>query len=137
MRLIVTESIEKAAKTIGISFEDIYAYIKSHRKNGLEELYSPLSDTVAYKGYITRLQRIIIFSVQSSGIVYPVYIGDKHDNIAKNLTVTLIRKEAEQRQIAVEKDVLAKKNKNQTFLICFFCNFYYTLYSKFIFSAFL
>lgn len=115
MRLVVTASIEMEAKKLWISFDNIYMYIQNHRKHWLEELCSPLPDTIAYKGYMTRLQRIILFSITTNGVIYPVYIWDKQDDIAKNITVALVRKKAQQRQISVEKDISNKRIKIRHF----------------------
>jgi len=115
MKLIVCWSIEKKGKEIWISFDEIYTYIKDHRKYWMEKLCSPLPDTVAYKWYVTRLHRIIVFMVTTSGIIYPVYIGDKHDELAKNITVHMIRNQTHIRQKAIEKDIQERKIKIRHF----------------------
>jgi len=64
---------------------------------------------------MTNLQRIVVFVVTNIGVVYPVYIGDKNDPIAKNITVQIVRKLAETRQKQVEKDISARKIKIRHF----------------------
>lgn len=115
MRLIVTESIEHKARSIWISFDDIYDFIKIHRNFWLEQLCSPLPDTIAYKGYMSRWERIVVFAITYKGIIYPVYIWDKHDIIAKNITVQAVRKFTETWQKKIEQDIIAKKIKIRHF----------------------
>ncbi|PJA49033.1 MAG: hypothetical protein CO170_00740 [candidate division SR1 bacterium CG_4_9_14_3_um_filter_40_9] len=115
MRIIIARSIEKKGEGLGIGCEEIVDFIQTHRKNGLEELCSPLPDTTVFKGYINRLQRIIIFAVTKIGVIYPVYLGDKHDNIAKNITVQQVRKNAEIWQKNIEKDISQRHIKIRHF----------------------
>ena len=53
--------------------------------------------------------------VTTSGIIYPVYIGDKHDELAKNITVHMIRNQTHIRQKAIEKDIQERKIKIRHF----------------------
>lgn len=115
MRLLVAECIEKKGKGIWITFDDIYEFIKKNRSSWLEELCSPLSNTTAYKGYMSNLQRIVVFAVSKTGVIYPVYIGDKNDKIAKNITVQVVRKYAQARQKQIENDIGDRKIKIRHF----------------------
>ena len=115
MRLIVTESIEAKARKIWMTFDDIYDFIKVNRSGWLEELCSPLANTIAYKGYMSNVQRIIIFAIVGKGLVYPVYIWDKNDPIAKNITVQAVRKYGNIRHKQVENEIIERKIKIRHF----------------------
>ncbi|AHB41354.1 hypothetical protein P148_SR1C00001G0563 [candidate division SR1 bacterium RAAC1_SR1_1] len=115
MRLIIPQSIEKKANEIGLSFDDLYNFIKDNRERNFEKLCAPLPNTIAYKGYIDKAKRLVLFFVTNQGVLYPVYIGDKHDKIAKNITVEIIRKEAEHWHKKVETDFHQRKIKIRHF----------------------
>jgi len=105
MKLIVTQTIEKMAEKIGLDFDDVYNFIKYNWSSWFIQLCSPMEWTIAYKWYIDNLKRIIIFAVNENWIIYPVYIWDKHDQIAKNITVDIVRKNAKKWKDNIERDV--------------------------------
>ena len=115
MRLIVTHSIEKMAEKVWLSFDDIYDFIKTNRPHWFIKLCSPIEWTIAYKWYVDNLKRIIVFAVDENGIIYPVYIWDKQDQIAKNITVDIVRKNADKWHSVVEKDLENRKLKIRHF----------------------
>lgn len=94
MRLIVTKTIEKLAEEAWLNFDQLYDFIKDNWDHWFLKLCSPMPDTIAYKGYYDRLRRVIVFVVSKHWIIYPVYVWDKNDSIAKNITVEVIRKNA-------------------------------------------
>jgi len=49
MRLIIPQSIEKKANEIGLSFDNLYNFIKDNRERNFEKLCAPLPNTIAYK----------------------------------------------------------------------------------------
>ena len=115
MRLIVVQTVEKMAAKIWLDFDDVYDFIVNNRPNWFIKLCSPIEWTTAYKWYVDNLKRIIIFAVHESGIMYPVYIWDKQDHIAKNITIDVIRKNAEKWHSNVENDLKNKKLKIRHF----------------------
>ncbi len=116
MKIIITESIEKKAKILGLSFDDFYTYLCSAwEQNTFISLCSPLDWVIAYKWYISSLQRTVVFCITEKGILYPVYIWDKKDTIAKNITVQIVRKTAEKRQQQVLSDIKNRKIKIRHF----------------------
>ena len=115
MRVIITHSIEKKAEKIWITFDDIFDFIQNNWGSWLENLCSPLADTTAYKGYMSNLHRIVIFAIVEKGVIYPVYIWDKNDPIAKNITVQVIRKYWNTWHGQIEKEIIEKKFKIRHF----------------------
>ena len=115
MKLIVTKTIEKMANNIGLSFDDVYNFIKNNWDQWFLKLNSPLDNTIAYKWYIDGVKRIIIFAVTTNWLIYPVYIGDKHDTIAKNITGDIVRKNAEHWLRTIQKDIQDKTFKIRHF----------------------
>jgi len=113
MKLIITNHIEKSLSKMGLSVSDFLEFLCSSTfwSAKLIEICSPFEDTIVYKAYINDLDRGIIFLIKTKGIVYPVYIGDKNDPIAKNITVALVRKYAESWQDTFIKDLETKKYK--------------------------
>jgi len=115
MKLVVAHSIEKMANDIWLSFDDIYDFIKNNRSHWFIQLNSPLENTVAYKWYIDWVKRIIVFAVTTNWLIYPVYLWDKHDTIAKNITNDIVRKNAEKWLEDIERDILRGKIKIRHF----------------------
>lgn len=113
MRLIIPLHIEKELVKLGISIRNFVAFLKNTPLGGakLIEICAPLPDTKVYKAYLDSTKRAVIFCVQIKGLIYPVYVGDKKDSIAKNITVSVVRKNAEQWQLKVLADVQAKHYK--------------------------
>lgn len=105
MKLIVTQTVEKMAAKIWLDFNDIYDFIVGNRPYWFIKLCSPIDGTIAYKWYIDNLKRIIVFAINENGIIYPVYIWDKQDQIAKNITINIVRKKAKKWHSDVEKDL--------------------------------
>lgn len=115
MRLIVTQTVEKMAENIWLDFDDIYDYITKNRPYWFLQLNSPLENTVAYKWYIDWVKRIIVFAVTTNWLIYPVYIWDKNDQIARNITNDIVRKNAEIRHKSIERDIFRRKFKIRHF----------------------
>lgn len=115
MKLIVTQTVEKMAAKIWLDFNDIYDFIVGNRPYWFIKLYSPIDGTIAYKWYIDNLKRIIVFAINENGIIYPVYIWDKQNQIAKNITINIVRKKAKKWHSDVEKDLKNKKLKIRHF----------------------
>lgn len=115
MRLILTHSIEKMANNIWLNFDDIYNFIRDNRSHWFVQLNSPLEDTIAYKWYIDWVKRIIVFAVTKNWLIYPVYLWDKHDSIAKNITNDIVRKKAEIWLKNIERDISMSKFKIRHF----------------------
>ena len=115
MKLVVTYSIEKMANEIWLNFDDIYNFIKDNWSHWFLPLNLPLENTVAYKWYIDWVKRIIVFAVTTNWLIYPVYLWDKHDPIAKNITNDIVRKNAEKWLNSIERDILNGKIKIRHF----------------------
>ena len=115
MKLIVTNSIEKMANNIWLSFDDIYNFIKTHWPYWFIQLNSPLENTIAYKWYIDWVKRIIVFAVTTNWLIYPVYLWDKHDPIAKNITSDIVRKNTEIWLKSIETDISRNRLKIRHF----------------------
>lgn len=62
------------------------------------QLCCPLPDTVVYKAYLDGVTRMVVFVIVQKGLAYPVYVGDKHDLVGRNVTVSVIRAMAERWQ---------------------------------------
>ncbi|MCK5459701.1 hypothetical protein KAI52_01145 [Candidatus Parcubacteria bacterium] len=113
MKLIIPCSIEKQLKKTGITVNDFLCFLKNtpFKSKKLIEICAPLDDIKVYKAYLDKIKRAIIFCKHKKGIVYPVYVGDKNDAIAKNITVNIVRKNVEIWQIKVLKDIQNKQYK--------------------------
>lgn len=113
MKLIIPQYIEKQLKKFGITISDFLHFFQktSLGSKKLIEICTPLKDTKVYKAYLDNTKRAVIFCVYNKGIIYPVYIGDKNDAIARNITVDIIRKYTEQWQIKVLEDIRCKRYK--------------------------
>lgn len=108
MKIIFAWSIIKKAKKMWFTVNYLYAYILRYRINdrlNLIKLCSPIAWTIAYKWYINKCTRIIIFITNEDWIISPVYIGTKNELIAKNITVSIVRKMTEKFINAIEKDI--------------------------------
>ena len=115
MKLIVTHSIEKLANEIWLTFDDIYEFIKTNRDHWFIKLNSTIENTIAYKWYMDWVKRIIVFAVTTNGLIYPVHIWDKNDQIARNITGEIVRKNTSRWQEAIERDIINKKFKIRHF----------------------
>jgi hypothetical protein len=71
---------------------------------------SPLKGITIYKGYLDRRRRIILFA-HNNGLIYPVYVADKHDLLARNITVDKVRTYAEKWHGEVLEDITRKRYK--------------------------
>lgn len=103
------------ANDIGLTFDDIYSFIKSNWPHWFIQLNSPRENTVAYKWYIDWVKRIIVFAVTTNWLIYPVYLWDKNDLIARNITNDIVRKNADKWHNAVERDLKSQKIKIRHF----------------------
>ncbi|HRX63533.1 MAG TPA: hypothetical protein P5060_00285 [Candidatus Absconditabacterales bacterium] len=99
MRFLIPESTKKQANKIGISIDDLFLFVQNTFPDRLVELCSPLPNTIVYKGYIHKIKRLVLFYISDQKIIYPVYVGDKKDQIAKNITIDLVRKQATRQSI--------------------------------------
>ncbi len=115
MKLVVTQTIEKMAINIWLNFDNIYNFIKNNRPHWFLQLNSPLKNTIAYKWYMDWVKRIIVFATTTNWLIYPVYLGDKHDPIAKNITNDIVRKNAEIWLKSIERDISRNKFKIRHF----------------------
>jgi hypothetical protein len=68
-----------------------------HHFHSCLPLCSPLPDTTIYKGYYSGVERIIMFHKTTNGLLIPVYIGDKHDPITKNIISNIVKQYADKR----------------------------------------
>lgn len=115
MRVIISWSVEKKWKEIWLSFDDMYNFIKNYWNSWFIELCSPLPWVIAYKWYISKVNRLIVFIVNKKGIIYPVYVWNKNDDIAKNITVSKIREMALQWQEKILFDIEKRNIKIRHF----------------------
>ncbi|MEA2064948.1 MAG: hypothetical protein U9O66_01455 [Patescibacteria group bacterium] len=113
MKLIIPYSIERQLKKIGITVNNFLCFLKEtpFKSKKLIEICAPLDGIKVYKAYLDNLKRAIIFCKHKKGIIYPVYVGNKNDSIAKNITVNIVRKNVEIWQIKVLKDIQDKNYK--------------------------
>jgi len=113
MKLIIPLHIEKELEKLKISINNFLNFFKNTVLGSakLIEICAPLDDTKVYKAYLDNTKRAVIFCLHKKGIIYPVYVGDKKDNIAKNITVNIIRKNTEQWQLKVLADIKNKRYK--------------------------
>ncbi|PIT94121.1 hypothetical protein COU00_00740 [Candidatus Falkowbacteria bacterium CG10_big_fil_rev_8_21_14_0_10_43_11] len=113
MKLIIPLYIEKELEKLGISIRSFVLFLKNTALGSakLIEICAPLPDTKVYKAYLDGNQRAVLFCVQIKGIIYPAYVGNKQDSIAKNITVSIVRKNAEQWQLKVLTDIQNKHYK--------------------------
>ena len=107
MKLIFWNTFLKKAKSYGITIDDLQQWITDHF-HSFHLLCSPLEDTNAYKWYYSGVDRVIVFHVSKKWILYPVYIGDKNDPIAKNITVAIVKDHAQERLDKFLTDLQAK-----------------------------
>lgn len=108
MRLIITASIEKKAKKIWLTFDELYDFIKSKfskEKITLENICSPIKWTTAYKGYISKLKRTVIFYKDDNGLLYITYIWNKQDEVGKNITKRVIKNNFNKWLDKIERDI--------------------------------
>lgn len=107
MKLVVPFSIEKQFLKLGISIQDLLVFLKKTYlgSNKFIEVCAPMPNTKVFKAYLSPVHRAIIVYIEHKGIVYPVYVGNKGDKIAKNITVDLIRKNMEFWQERVLEDI--------------------------------
>ncbi len=115
MKLVVAYSIEKRAKELWLDFNDLYNFIKQNWTHNFIKLCAPIDGTSAYKAYIDSLKRIVVFHINQTWVIYPVYIWDKHDKIVQNITVDIVRKSAKMRHQKVESDFKNRKIKIRHF----------------------
>ncbi len=94
MKIIFSKSLLKRASWYNISIDDLEIRINKHFHNCIL-LCSPFPGTNAYKGYYSGVDRIIMFHVTDKWVLYPVYVGDKNDAIAKNITASLVKNHAQ------------------------------------------
>lgn len=111
MKLIISNSVEKQLKKLGITINDFLYFFKNtpFESKKIVEICAPLDDTKIYKAYLDSVKRAIIFCVHKKGIIYPVYVGDKNDSITKNITVNIVRKHTEAWQAKVLEDIQDKR----------------------------
>jgi len=113
MKLIIPLHIEKELKKLGISVNNFLNFLKNTALGSakLVEICAPLDNTKVYKAYLDSAKRAVIFCLHKKGIIYPVHVGDKKDGIAKNITVNIVRKNAERWQLKVLADIQNKRYK--------------------------
>jgi hypothetical protein len=80
-------------------------YWITHHFHSCISLASPFPETSIYKGYYSGTERVIMFYKSAYGLLYPVYIGNKHDPIAKNITTGVIKKRASEWFSAFKQDI--------------------------------
>jgi hypothetical protein len=112
MKLVISKHVEKQLYSIGLEIIDLVDFLRlnKYESNSYILLCSPIKGINVYKAYLDRRRRAIFFS-HDNGLIYPVYVGDKCDLIAKNITVKIVRQYAEIWQDKVLTDIEAKQYK--------------------------
>lgn len=113
MKILISESVEKSLLELGFSIQSFLSFLRKHSMESARfvQLCSPLPDTVVYKAYLDGVTRVIVFVIIGKGLAYPVYVGDKHDLIGRNVTVSVIRGMAERWQSEFLRELREKKIK--------------------------
>ena len=72
-------------------------------------LYTRDDDQIVYKCYLTKRDRWIVLLEVQGEICYPIYIGNKQDVYAKNITSQLVKKHMQQWYVTFERDLDTNK----------------------------